>query len=130
MSSWELGVLFQPQKITRRHRVFSCTPDHPILGMAEAAAPRAPVSADHFVLEYQHTPAVSHAKRRRIDGEAAVGDEPEIVDLEPVALPLPHQLPPRKYTADDVPWVWDRNYLDPDITGEVWLPGGVAGEDT
>jgi tyrosyl-DNA phosphodiesterase-1 len=97
--------------------------------MPEAPVPRAPVSADHFLLEYQQTPKVNHAKRRRIDGETVGGDESEIVDLEPVALPLPHQLPSRKYAADDVPWVWDRNYLDPDVTGEVWLPGGVAGED-
>ena len=113
--------MFLPQKITRCHRLFSCTPDHPILGVVHDGGFHAPVSAEHFVIEHQQKQQDTTKRRRTLNTSA---DAEVLSVLEPIPMPVPYRLPPRRYGSGDIPWVWDRNYLEPDAIGGVWLPGG------
>ncbi|RCV13336.1 hypothetical protein SETIT_2G338100v2 [Setaria italica] len=54
------------------------------------------------------------------------GDEEKEPSTKTVRLPVPHQLPPRPYGTEDVPWSWDRRYTRKDVYGSVWPRHGVA----
>ncbi|XP_051215605.1 tyrosyl-DNA phosphodiesterase 1 isoform X7 [Lolium perenne] len=47
-------------------------------------------------------------------------EETDPSTTEVVKLPVPYQLPPRLYGAEDVPWSWDRRYTKKDVYGSVW----------
>ncbi|XP_031257301.1 tyrosyl-DNA phosphodiesterase 1-like isoform X1 [Pistacia vera] len=39
---------------------------------------------------------------------------------EIITLPVPYELPPQRYSSEDVPWSWDRRYSKKDVYGQVW----------
>ncbi|TXG47099.1 hypothetical protein EZV62_026393 [Acer yangbiense] len=39
---------------------------------------------------------------------------------EVISLPVPYELPPQRYSSEDVPWSWDRRYTKKDVYGQVW----------
>ncbi|XP_071682234.1 tyrosyl-DNA phosphodiesterase 1 isoform X2 [Lolium perenne] len=47
-------------------------------------------------------------------------EETDPSTTEVVKLPVPYQLPPRLYGAEDVPWSWDRRYTKKDVYGSGW----------
>ncbi|KAL6840577.1 hypothetical protein ACP4OV_029441 [Aristida adscensionis] len=51
-------------------------------------------------------------------------DEEKETSTEIVRLPVPYQLPPQLYGAEDVPWSWDPRYTKKDVYGSVWLCHG------
>lgn len=40
-----------------------------------------------------------------------------------VNFPFPYKFPPKKYDANDTPWIWDIKYNGPDIFGNNWPMG-------
>ncbi|CAL9230355.1 unnamed protein product [Arabidopsis halleri] len=97
--SYELGVLFLPSPIKTQGCIFSCT---------------------------ESDPSTMKAKQERKDEAEKRGklvtmtwqgdrDSPEII-----SLPIPYELPPKPYSAEDVPWSWDRGYSKKDVYGQVW----------
>lgn len=92
--SYELGVLFLPST-TKLGSEFSCT--------------SSTKSSDN-VSQMKRTKPVTLAWRGNQETESA----------EVVQLPLPYELPPQRYSAEDVPWSWDRRYTKKDVYGQVW----------
>ena len=83
MQSFEMSVLFLPSRFKSLQRSFSCTPDHPVLGLR--AAPQ-----NHIQAFY-----------------AASAIEAKSVKRGLLAFPIPYEVPPPPYnfySKDDEPW--------------------------
>jgi len=37
-----------------------------------------------------------------------------------IYFPLPYTLPLTNYGENEKGWVWDRQYIEPDVYGEIW----------
>ncbi|RYH30366.1 hypothetical protein EON65_05415 [archaeon] len=94
IKSYEMGVLYLPNKLKTVHRTFTCTPSHPILGRIGGTS--------SSIMETRFVAANSTVQG---SGEQYVG------------FPIPFVLPPEPYSKDDVPWVWDRGFSAPDVLG-------------
>ena len=96
IKSYELGVLFIKEKIRSTRRSFSCTPDHPIMGLD---------------VEDSFKSGVFDESR---NSYARLG----ITNIDiPFIVP-----PPRYHFKDDVPWTWDSVHLLPDVFGRIYRP--------
>ena len=98
LKSFELGVLFVPQRVKTPFRVFSLTPTHPLLGFDADSTPNTlPGSPRRFV--------VSMELAR------------EVTDCSDIHFPIPFQIPPVKYSGTDVPWTSNTLRSIPDRFG-------------
>ncbi|KAI3740861.1 hypothetical protein L2E82_31335 [Cichorium intybus] len=97
--SYELGVLFLPSSTNHGH-AFSCTrngsPLKNIYGSSEEKRTKL------VTLTSPHTNKMNQP----------------MSDI--ITLPVPYQLPPQRYSSEDVPWSWDRQYKKRDVFGQVW----------
>ncbi|KAM2481639.1 hypothetical protein PS1_005123 [Malus domestica] len=98
--SYELGILFLPRKTCSFG--FSCTsngvPSKDKSGRSET----------------------SEASRTTLVTLNCQGNRNTDSSSEVIKLPVPYELPPQPYTAEDVPWSWDRRYNKKDVYGQVW----------
>ncbi|CAN6690048.1 unnamed protein product [Malus baccata var. baccata] len=98
--SYELGILFLPRKTCSFG--FSCTsngvPSKDKSGLSET----------------------SEASRTTLVTLNWQGNRNTDSSSEVIKLPVPYELPPQPYTAEDVPWSWDRRYNKKDVYGQVW----------
>ncbi|XP_074270032.1 tyrosyl-DNA phosphodiesterase 1 [Silene latifolia] len=99
--SYELGVLFLPGVVRSRHE-FSCTDDMNSLKDKNGST---------------NGSGLRKTKLVTLTWRGEGGDES---DSEIVRLPVPYELPPQLYSAQDVPWSWDRQYRQKDVYGQVW----------
>ncbi|CAK9146811.1 unnamed protein product [Ilex paraguariensis] len=98
--SYELGVLFLPSSIKPGSK-FSCTDDG------------YPAKDNNDLVknsEAKRTTLVTLAKQGNTNADSC----------EVIQLPVPYELPPQRYSAEDVPWSWDRRYYKKDVYGQVW----------
>ncbi|KAK3035085.1 hypothetical protein RJ639_032587 [Escallonia herrerae] len=97
--SYELGVLFLPSKHDGGD--FSCTanrkPSEDKCGSSKSS-------------EVKNTKLVTLGWQGNRNLESS----------EVIALPVPYELPPPRYTSEDIPWSWDRRYHKKDVYGQVW----------
>ncbi|KAI3698104.1 hypothetical protein L6452_31216 [Arctium lappa] len=100
--SYELGVLFLPSSTKYAHS-FSCTGNGSPLEENSCESSSKTPEAKRTKLV---TLASVHSKKR---------DFPEVI-----TLPVPYELPPQRYSSEDVPWSWDRQYKKRDVLGQVW----------
>ncbi|KAM1108538.1 hypothetical protein FF1_005139 [Malus domestica] len=98
--SYELGILFLPRKTCSFG--FSCTSN---------GVPSKDKSGRSETSEASRTTLVTlnWQGNRNTDSSSEV-----------IKLPVPYELPPQPYTAEDVPWSWDRRYNKKDVYGQVW----------
>ncbi|KAM7255296.1 hypothetical protein ACFE04_020537 [Oxalis oulophora] len=98
--SYELGVLFLPS--TTKHGLgFSCT--------------------DNTTPSEDKREAVENSRTKLVTLTWQGSNEDLDSSLsEVVRLPVPYELPPKRYSAEDVPWSWDRRYTKKDVYGQVW----------
>lgn len=99
--SYELGVLFLPSVIKQHGRSFSCTdngnPYEDKCGSSESS-------------EVKRTKLVTLASQENQNMDSC----------EVIRLPVPYELPPRRYSSEDIPWSWDRRYYKKDVHSQVW----------
>ena len=86
LKSFELGVLYLPQRVKTPFRVFSLTPTHPRLG---------------FDTDNCKHNGYSSSQRRFVVSMELVR---EITESSDIHFPIPFQIPPEKYSSADVPW--------------------------
>ncbi|KAL3519526.1 hypothetical protein ACH5RR_017675 [Cinchona calisaya] len=98
--SYELGVLFLPSSI-KPGCGFSCTDT-------------AKSSDDKSGL--QESSEMKRMKLVTLDWK----ENQAVESSEVVQVPVPYELPPKPYSAEDVPWSWDRRYTKKDVYGQVW----------
>ncbi|KAL9456276.1 hypothetical protein AB3S75_005491 [Citrus x aurantiifolia] len=99
--SYELGVLFLPS--AKRHGCgFSCTSN---------IVPSEIKSGSTETSQIQKTKLVTLTWHGSSDAGAS---------SEVVYLPVPYELPPQRYSSEDVPWSWDKRYTKKDVYGQVW----------
>ncbi|VFQ88592.1 unnamed protein product [Cuscuta campestris] len=96
--SYELGVLFLPS--VNCESGFSCTDERSNLSKVKKST----------MEKERRAKLVTIAWQGNIDA-----DSPEVTKL-----PLPYELPPTRYSPEDVPWSWDRRYAKKDIYGQLW----------
>ncbi|KAL6840568.1 hypothetical protein ACP4OV_029432 [Aristida adscensionis] len=96
--SYELGVLFLPQTLQSIPK-FSCTEKN---GASLESLP------------------LGKTIKTKLATLCWKSDEEKETSTEIVRLPVPYQLPPQFYGAEDVPWSWDRRYTKKDVYGSVW----------
>ncbi|XP_076922636.1 tyrosyl-DNA phosphodiesterase 1-like [Bidens hawaiensis] len=100
--SYELGVLFLPSSISHDH-AFSCTESG---STSENKYCGSPVKTHEAKRTKLVTMASPHSKKMHL---------PDVI-----TLPVPYELPPQRYSSEDVPWSWDRQYKKRDVLGQVW----------
>ncbi|KAK2644410.1 hypothetical protein Ddye_019605 [Dipteronia dyeriana] len=100
--SYELGVLFLPSM--KRHGCgFSCTNNGGPSKEQRGSIKNPEVQKTNLVtLTWQ-------GSHRNTDESSEV-----------ISLPVPYELPPQRYSSEDVPWSWDRRYTKKDVYGQVW----------
>ncbi|KDO75548.1 hypothetical protein CISIN_1g006675mg [Citrus sinensis] len=99
--SYELGVLILPS--AKRHGCgFSCTSN---------IVPSEIKSGSTETSQIQKTKLVTLTWHGSSDAGAS---------SEVVYLPVPYELPPQRYSSEDVPWSWDKRYTKKDVYGQVW----------
>ncbi|KAK1375167.1 Tyrosyl-DNA phosphodiesterase 1 [Heracleum sosnowskyi] len=97
--SYELGVLFLPSK--PQGCSFSCTDNgNQVEGKCESAK----------TSEMERTKLVTLSWEGNRNTESS----------EVITLPVPYELPPQRYSSEDIPWSWDRRYSKKDAHGQVW----------
>lgn len=101
--SYELGVLFIPSPV-KSGCGFSCTEN----GASAELQDKCGKSLDY-----------SETKRTKLVTLAWQGNS-NTDSSEVIRLPVPYELPPKPYSAKDVPWSWDRRYQKKDVFGQVW----------
>nr|XP_043610213.1 tyrosyl-DNA phosphodiesterase 1 [Erigeron canadensis] len=99
--SYELGVLFLPSS-TNHVPPFSCTE----IGSASKNKCGSSLKNPDISRTKLVTLASVHNQKRDLS--------------EVITLPVPYELPPRRYSSEDVPWSWDRQYKKRDVLGQVW----------
>lgn len=97
--SYELGVLFLPSK--QHGCSFSCT-DNGNRSEDNCSSSKG-----------------SEAKRTKLVTLLWQGNK-NTESSEVIQVPVPYELPPQRYSSDDVPWCWDRRYNKKDVYGLVW----------
>ncbi|KMS96656.1 hypothetical protein BVRB_8g201170 isoform B [Beta vulgaris subsp. vulgaris] len=100
--SYELGVLFLPS-VVKNGCGFSCTGNKSSLEDTRGST--------------------SNCRNRKIKLVTLTWqgrDNDDDSDSEIVCLPVPYELPPKLYSSEDVPWSWDRKYMQKDVYGQVW----------
>ncbi|CAI9259257.1 unnamed protein product [Lactuca saligna] len=97
--SYELGVLFLPSSTIHAH-AFSCTEN------------RTPSENVHVSSSKTH-----EEKRTKLVTLSSLHTN-KMSDV--ITLPVPYELPPQRYSSEDVPWSWDRQYKKRDVFGQVW----------
>jgi hypothetical protein len=113
IKSYEIGVLYLPHRVTTNRRLFSCTPRHPVLGYSQSVSDCTPDVAStksstfkRFVPMYEGVLGLNSV--------SVSVDEIENV----IRFPIPYTVRPQRYRAGvDIPWVWDRAYMKPDVLG-------------
>ncbi|MFS7905158.1 putative phosphodiesterase I [Helianthus anomalus] len=100
--SYELGVLFLPSSTSHAH-VFSCTENGSTSENKYSGSPLKTHEAKRTKLVTLTSP---HSKKMHL---------PDVV-----TLPVPYELPPARYSSEDVPWSWDKQYKKRDVLGQVW----------
>ncbi|XP_070041892.1 tyrosyl-DNA phosphodiesterase 1 isoform X4 [Nicotiana tomentosiformis] len=95
--SYELGVLFLPSSV-KRGCGFSCT--------------------DNGYSSEDET-SMHEGNRIKLVTLAWQGKGNDDYS-EVLKLPVPYELPPKPYSAEDIPWSWDRRYTKKDVYGQVW----------
>lgn len=98
IKSYELGVLFLPNRLRTVGREFSCTPAHRLLGCS-------PVLRDKDSLFV-------------VDREVSSVVDTLSSDQLRIPFDVPFRLPAEPYRAADEPWVWDRALPLPDCLGQ------------
>lgn len=104
IKSYELGVLFVPSYITNRNcsRRFSCTPNHPLLGL------------DNTVPDWKEEKTVVFKTGLHQNYEE--NDNGQVT----IRFPIPFQVPPNSDESEkDYPWLWDYPYQIPDCLGQM-----------
>ncbi|XAR53762.1 Phosphodiesterase I [Bertholletia excelsa] len=99
--SYELGVLFIPSLIKHGCK-FSCTD---VRNLSEDKGSKSSES--------------SEGKRTKLVTLAWQGSS-YTDTCEVIQLPVPYELPPKLYSAEDIPWSWERRYQKKDVYGQVW----------
>jgi tyrosyl-DNA phosphodiesterase-1 len=111
VKSFEMGVLFLPNKIKTLSRSFSCTPYHPLLG----------VDPDKLLIKEEPVKHESGKKKETSLFYADLHNEShELSDNSPsiICFPIPFVIPPPRYVENvDYPWVWDYPFQTPDVHG-------------
>lgn len=98
LKSYELGVLLIKEKIRSTKRLFSCTPDHPILGL------------DVDICD-------------NLESEDAIRSTESYSIIGTVNIDIPFVVPPPAYRfPEDEPWTWDSVHLSPDVFGRIYRP--------
>ncbi|XP_024530041.1 tyrosyl-DNA phosphodiesterase 1 [Selaginella moellendorffii] len=100
--SYELGVVFLPSMLSKFKNRYSCTEDLPLINENEACKTGAP-----------------NVKLYTLAATESM-DEEEDTNAKIIRLPLPYALPPPRYSSQDEPWKWDKQYLHPDVYGKRW----------
>ncbi|KAD3337938.1 hypothetical protein R6Q59_027298 [Mikania micrantha] len=100
--SYELGVLFLPSSKNHVH-AFSCTENE---STSENSYCGSPMKTDEAKRTKLVTLASPHSKKMHLS--------------DVITLPVPYELPPPRYSSEDVPWSWDRQYKKRDVLGQVW----------
>ncbi|KAH7569520.1 hypothetical protein ACOSP7_012962 [Xanthoceras sorbifolium] len=99
--SYELGVLFLPAM--KRHRCgFSCT-NNGVPSKDQRG------SMENTEVQITKLVTLTWPSSRNTDESSEV-----------ISLPVPYELPPQRYSSEDVPWSWDRRYNKKDVYGQVW----------
>ncbi|GMI77533.1 tyrosyl-DNA phosphodiesterase 1 [Hibiscus trionum] len=98
--SYELGVVFLPSHIKEDSHEFSCTTNG---GSSKG-------------IVQSNTTGKSIATKTKLVTLAWQGSKTS----EVITLPVPYELPPERYSSEDVPWSWDRRYTKKDVYGHVW----------
>ena len=99
LKSFELGVLYVPQRVKTPFRLFSLTPTHPLLGFDADNTPHALYSAN---------------PRRFVVSMELVR---EVTNASDIHFPIPFKISPEKYSGIDVPWTYDTFRPTPDRFG-------------
>ncbi|XP_047332976.1 tyrosyl-DNA phosphodiesterase 1 [Impatiens glandulifera] len=102
--SYELGVLFLPTQVKEHGYRFSCTNN----GNKALEISKSLESGSEM-----------KKKRRKLVTLAWRGSE-NMDSNEVIRLPVPYELPPKRYTSQDIPWSWDRRYQTKDVYGQIW----------
>lgn len=119
IKSYEMGVLYLPHRVTTNRRMFSCTPQHPVLGYNPSEIDKSKVKP---------TSKNPTFKRFVPMYEGLLGRNSMSVSMDEIEnmirFPIPYTLlsPMRYRVGVDVPWVWDRPYMKPDVLGRIF-PG-------
>ncbi|XP_038712095.1 tyrosyl-DNA phosphodiesterase 1 isoform X4 [Tripterygium wilfordii] len=98
--SYELGVLFLPSVIQSNGHVFSCTNEY-----------------SKKQIGSKENDDVQKAKLVTLNWQGSKSSQSA---SEVTVLPVPYELPPQRYSSEDVPWSWDRRYNKKDVCGQVW----------
>jgi tyrosyl-DNA phosphodiesterase-1 len=117
IKSYEMGVLFLPGVVATNYRRFSCSPNHPLLGVT-----------DDEYMDKSNRRGSAHslcdaAMKRFVPLSQSLGksETDEISQLyheEFLHFPIPYELVAPPYTTGtDIPWVWNKPYFKPDIFG-------------
>jgi tyrosyl-DNA phosphodiesterase 1 len=106
VKSYEMGILFVPDRLRSTHRTFSLSPLHPILGLddyVEEEDRGMKPMAVRFVVEAHHN-------------RSAVNYENDELCI---AFPIPFRIPAIRYSdsVQEQPWLGDHHYLLPDRLG-------------
>jgi tyrosyl-DNA phosphodiesterase-1 len=105
IKSYEMGVLYLPrQHRWSERRGFSCTPNHPLLGINTPSSNLADRSTGECEFYLSQCASSSH--------DPAAGRK--------VYFPVPFAVPAAPYDlTHDRPWVWDVSYAQPDCLGNI-----------
>ena len=102
IKSYEMGVLFIPNKIKTMHRIFSCTPHHAILGIDDIIIDKRHVESSQFMVSMNPQEVSFDNIHKKVR----------------IPFPVPFHIPPRSYQqGKDQPWVWDIPFPHPDCLG-------------
>jgi hypothetical protein len=111
VKSFEMGVLFLPNKVKTLSRSFSCTPYHPLLG----------IDPDNLLIKEEPVNEEPGKKKETSLFFADLRNESyEKSDCSQsiVCFPIPFVIPPQRYLENvDYPWVWDYPFQTPDVHG-------------
>jgi tyrosyl-DNA phosphodiesterase-1 len=108
IKSYEMGVLYLPKKIRTAERVFSCTPNHPLLGVTTLA----PTTESKEDTE-------SKPLHRFVVTKFPVESFPSSEEND-IQFPIPFRVPPEGYReGEDYPWNWDVPFSKPDSLGRI-----------
>ena len=109
IKSYEMGILFLPTLLKNITRIYSCSPNHPLLGTS-AESSRKELTKDVVARFF--------ASHRSTSNEYLNSDSTQLI-LN-VFFPIPFRVPPENYEeGNDYPWVWDVPLRIPDRFGRM-----------
>ena len=150
VKSYELGVLFLPSRLKTTRRIFSCTPNHSLLGVDDddnddddddedndnvvddvnddvEAEHRIDASSDNLCRSGQkrHGPSLSSSgtksrRRKTIFTKCIITQDPQGDSRQCAHFAVPFAIPAIHYSPKDEPWVWDRTQVYPDYFGRTF----------